>query len=123
MVFAHTGEFGVWNEHEFGVAYVEGDVQMSTGIKMQTAEHFGVHFGHASRCFQQTVTIRIFSDSTKDCSHGPFDGVVINFRRLVCCRLCRSCWVDVNALVVDFGITRDSFGESDGHELLSARMC
>ncbi len=122
VVFAHAGEFDVANEDDFVITFFEGHVEVSPGIEMQTTEHFGVHFRYASRCFQQSVTIRIFSDGPKNCSHGPFDGVEINFWRLDCCRLCGRCWVDVNAFVVDFGITRDSRGESDGHEFLSLQV-
>ena len=73
MVFADTVEGDVTHQHDLVVLFRERLAEVHLRIGVQSAEHFGVHAGHASRRFQQALAIWILADGQQDLADGPFD--------------------------------------------------
>lgn len=78
MVFTHAVKGNVPDQHQFVVLFLEHFLQVSPWFQVQATEDFSVHAGDASRCFAETVAIRVFADGQQHFPNGTLDPDLID---------------------------------------------
>jgi hypothetical protein len=78
MMFAHAVKGDIPNQHHLIILLFENLLQMATRLEMKSPEDLGIHASDSGRSFQQTVAVRVFTDSQQNFSHSRFNTLLID---------------------------------------------
>jgi hypothetical protein len=73
VVFAHAVETDVAHQNKLIVLLGKNSLEMTAWIQMQTLKQFRIHPRDTRWCFQQTLSVRIFSNRSQYFANGSLN--------------------------------------------------
>ena len=78
MVFTHGGKWHISDYYHLIVLFIKDDLQMFTGVFVQSLEQLRIHAGHALGRIAQPLTLQVLSKPFKDHTHTGGDLFVVD---------------------------------------------